>query len=140
MKKNLFATLGLVALFHAAGLFSPAQAQFAVQVVSYNQGTTPAFDFGSGMPYNLPAGALGSPERFTNDSVFPECCFTIQSALYAQPNCLDRRRRPAHASPLELRFALGRRTANRHLLQRRNRGYKLSDWPSRLTREHLRLR
>jgi hypothetical protein len=48
-----------------------ASAQYAVQVVFYDQGTTPAFDFSSSMPYNLAATALGSPERFTGEGVFP---------------------------------------------------------------------
>jgi hypothetical protein len=48
-----------------------ATAQFATEIVSYDQGTTPAIDFSSGLPYNISAAAIGSPARFTNDSSFP---------------------------------------------------------------------
>jgi hypothetical protein len=43
----------------------PASAQYAVEVVSYNAGTTPAAGFLSA------ASAFGSPERFTGEGVFP---------------------------------------------------------------------
>ena len=46
-------------------------AQHAVEVTSYDAGTTPAIDFGSGLPYNLTSTALGEPSRFTADDFFP---------------------------------------------------------------------
>ncbi|MEX2317171.1 MAG: hypothetical protein WD669_08465, partial [Pirellulales bacterium] len=42
-----------------------ASAQFAVEVLTYNSGTTPAASFVS------PASALGSPERFSGEDSFP---------------------------------------------------------------------
>lgn len=42
-----------------------AAAQYAAEVVSYNAGTNPAAGFVS------PAAAIGSPERFTGEGVFP---------------------------------------------------------------------
>jgi hypothetical protein len=44
---------------------SPAAAQFAAAVVSYDAGTTPAAGF------TTPAAALGSPERLTGEGSFP---------------------------------------------------------------------
>jgi hypothetical protein len=48
-----------------------ASAQYAVEVVSYNAGTTPA------MGYVLPSTALGSPVRFTGEGVFPSVVSTF---------------------------------------------------------------
>jgi hypothetical protein len=71
MKKQLGSIIALVAVAFILHLPQMAEAQYAVQVVSYNQGTTPAFDFNSSMPYNLQTAALGSPERFTGEGIFP---------------------------------------------------------------------
>jgi hypothetical protein len=71
MKLQLWTCIALVAVVLVLDYSNRAAAQYAVQVVSYNQGTTPAFDFSSSMPYNLAATALGSPERFTGEGVFP---------------------------------------------------------------------
>jgi hypothetical protein len=49
----------------------PAAAQYAIEVVSYDAGTTPATEFGSGLPFNVPAAALGEPSRFISDPSFP---------------------------------------------------------------------
>jgi len=71
MRNQHCANLQLFAFAIVLGMSRLAAAQYAVQVVSYNQGTTPAFDFGSNMPFSLAATALGSPERFTGEGVFP---------------------------------------------------------------------
>jgi hypothetical protein len=42
-----------------------SHAQYAAQVISYNQGTTPTTS------YTTASAALGEPERFTGESVFP---------------------------------------------------------------------
>src|SRR5215216_4313944 len=42
-----------------------SQAQYAAQVISYNQGATPSTGF------TTASAALGEPERFTGESVFP---------------------------------------------------------------------
>lgn len=54
----------------AAGLFclltpQRSRAQYAAQVISYNQGTNPSTGF------TTSSAALGEPERFTGESVFP---------------------------------------------------------------------
>jgi hypothetical protein len=71
VKLHLWTCIALFAVVSVLDCANRAAAQYAVQVVSYNQGTTPAFDFSSSMPYNLAATALGSPERFTGEGVFP---------------------------------------------------------------------
>lgn len=48
-----------------------ANAQFAVEVVSYDSGTTVAREFGTNLPYDLTATALGEPSRFISDPFFP---------------------------------------------------------------------
>jgi hypothetical protein len=53
---------GLLCLF---SITPPVAAQFAAEVVAYSAGTTPAPGFTS------PAAALGSPERFTGEGIFP---------------------------------------------------------------------
>jgi len=50
---------------------SSAWSQYAVEVASYDAGTTPAIDFESGLPNNVKAAALGEPSRFTDDPSFP---------------------------------------------------------------------
>jgi hypothetical protein len=47
-----------------------AVAQYAVQILSYDQGSTPAIDFDSMLPDNLSASALGSPQRI-NGGMYP---------------------------------------------------------------------
>lgn len=71
MNKQLGFSVSAIATLIIVGVTRQADAQYAVQVVSYNQGTTPAFDFSTSMPYNLESAALGSPERFTGEGVFP---------------------------------------------------------------------
>lgn len=69
MKRHLCLVVLAVAI---AGVFATfAAAQHAVEAVSYDPGTTPAIDFGSGLPYNLTTSALGEPSRFTADDFFP---------------------------------------------------------------------
>ena len=71
MKQRL---LSIVSLLAAAAMFSTTHlvwAKYAVEVTSYDAGTTPAIDFESGLPYNITTTALGEPSRFTNDSFFP---------------------------------------------------------------------
>jgi hypothetical protein len=71
MRNQHFTIVKLLAFAVVVGLSRLTAAQYAAQVVSYDPGTTPFFDFSSNMPYNLAASALGSPERFINDSPFP---------------------------------------------------------------------
>jgi hypothetical protein len=71
MRNQLGASVRLIAFAVVVSATRWAAAQYAVQVVSYDPGTTPAFDFSTSMPYNLAATALGSPERFTGEGVFP---------------------------------------------------------------------
>ena len=52
-------------LFAMVVLASHAAAQYAASVVSYSPGTTPAPGF------TMSAAALGSPERFSGEGVFP---------------------------------------------------------------------
>jgi hypothetical protein len=47
------------------GTSSSALAQYGAEVVSYDAGTTPAVGFAN------PAAAIGEPERFTGEGVFP---------------------------------------------------------------------
>jgi hypothetical protein len=64
----------IISLLAAAAVFSTTNlvwAQYAVEVTSYDAGTTPAIDFESGLPYNITSTALGEPSRFTNDAFFP---------------------------------------------------------------------
>jgi hypothetical protein len=70
MKKQLALSITLVAML--VTVYSPrVVAQYAVQVVSYSAGTTAAVEFGSGLPFDMSAAALGEPERFTGEGVFP---------------------------------------------------------------------
>jgi hypothetical protein len=71
MKVQTWLSIASLTSFLIVGVCHHAAAQYAVQVVSYDQGTTPAFDFSTSRPYNLAATALGSPERFTGEGVFP---------------------------------------------------------------------
>ena len=47
-----------------------AGAQYAVEVRSYDSGATPAKEFGSNLPFDVTASALGEPSRFTDDPFF----------------------------------------------------------------------
>jgi hypothetical protein len=47
-----------------------AAAQHALEVRSYDPGTTPAKEFGSNLPFDITASALGEPSRFTDDPFF----------------------------------------------------------------------
>jgi hypothetical protein len=71
MKWNALSQIVFLALCIGGVMSRTATAQFAAEVVSYDQGTTPAIEFGSGLPYNTSAAAIGSPARFINDSSFP---------------------------------------------------------------------
>lgn len=71
MRMQNLAIVKLLVIVIGGGTAQLAAAQYAAQVVSYDQGATPFIDFGSGLPYNIAASALGSPERFINDSSFP---------------------------------------------------------------------
>ena len=71
MKQQPWLNIASLTTILIVGMCHQSAAQYAVQVVSYDQGTTPAFDFSTSMPYNLAATALGSPERFTGEGVFP---------------------------------------------------------------------
>jgi hypothetical protein len=55
--------VGVLASFAIA---ESASAQFAVEVISYASGTTPAT-----VEFTMPAAAIGSPERFTGEGEFP---------------------------------------------------------------------
>ena len=44
-----------------------ANAQYAVEIVSYDQGATPALEWPTNDPYNIASAALGEPERTTGD-------------------------------------------------------------------------
>lgn len=64
----------IVSLFAATAMFSASQnawSQYALEVTSYDAGTTPAIDFESGLPFDITSTALGEPSRFTNDPLFP---------------------------------------------------------------------
>jgi hypothetical protein len=62
------AAASLVAVWSAA---QPAAAQYAVEVASYEAGTTVAKEFGSNLPFDLTTAALGEPSRFIDDQNFP---------------------------------------------------------------------
>jgi hypothetical protein len=64
MKMNLL-SISSLAILSLLTLVDEVTAQFAVDVVSYDSGLTPAAG------YTMPAAALGSPERFTGEGVFP---------------------------------------------------------------------
>ena len=55
----------LTGLIVLVGMPTPTHAQHAVEIVSYDPGTTPSGTFVNA------AAALGSPERFTGEGVFP---------------------------------------------------------------------
>ncbi len=61
--------LGLVALATGGliGLMDRASAQYAVEVMEYNQGTTPHLEWQTNDPYNIPSAALDAPERTTGE-------------------------------------------------------------------------
>jgi len=63
MNKQHWWGVVFIAMAFVIDLSRPAAAQYANQVVSYDQGTTPAIDFDSMLPDNLPIAALGSPLR-----------------------------------------------------------------------------
>ena len=71
MKRPLRLAATLFSLSIAISISFEASAQHAVQVTSYDSGTTPAIDFESGLPLNLKSSALGEPSRFTDDPFFP---------------------------------------------------------------------
>lgn len=50
---------------------SPAKAQYAAAIVSYDAGTTAAREFGTNLPYDIQSSALGEPSRITPDASFP---------------------------------------------------------------------
>jgi hypothetical protein len=60
----------MTALLPALAPISPAAAQHAMQVVSYDQGATPASDFTSGLPLNVASAVLGEPGRQTGTGEF----------------------------------------------------------------------
>jgi hypothetical protein len=49
------------------GLAGRANAQYAVEVISYDQGTTPTLVWPTTDPYNIASAALGEPERTTGE-------------------------------------------------------------------------
>lgn len=58
---------------------SSAQAQYAVEVTSYNAGTTVAKEFGTNLPFDLTSSALGEPSRFIDDPNFPSIVSAFSS-------------------------------------------------------------
>lgn len=69
-----------VALLFAVCFFSRlAAAQYADAVTSYDAGTTVAKEFGSNLPFDLAASALGEPSRFTDDPGFPSLVSAFSS-------------------------------------------------------------
>lgn len=70
MRKQLCVCANVFATIMLAASWQPAAAQYAVQVVSYNQGTNPAIDFETNLPQNLSQAALGEPTRL-NGGDFP---------------------------------------------------------------------
>ena len=70
MKKQHCANVKLIAFAIVVSLSRIASAQYAVQVVSYNQGTNPHIDFETTLPQNLSQAALGQPTRL-NGGDFP---------------------------------------------------------------------
>lgn len=66
-KAYLPTLLAAAALFAANGV----RAQHAVEVVSYDAGTTVAKEFGTNLPFDVTASALGEPSRFIDDPGFP---------------------------------------------------------------------
>jgi hypothetical protein len=69
MKKQVGLSIALVAALVSIYLSPRAAAQYAVQVLSYNAGTTPAMS--GGQAFDDSSAALGEPERFTGEGVFP---------------------------------------------------------------------
>jgi len=45
-------------------------AQYAIEVVSYDAGSTPQKEFGTNLPFDIEASALGEPTRFTGQPPF----------------------------------------------------------------------
>lgn len=60
----------LVVFVALLGSFDHATAQFAVEVVSYDSGATPQKEFGTNLPFDIEASALGEPARFTGQPPF----------------------------------------------------------------------
>ena len=71
MKRQLRTTMITLASAVLCFATNRANAQYAVEVRSYDAGTTPAIEFGSGLPFNLTSSALGEPSRYTSDPLFP---------------------------------------------------------------------
>jgi len=71
MKRQLRTTMFVLTSAVLCLATSQAIAQYAIEVRTYDAGTTPAIEFGSGLPFNLASSALGEPSRFTNDPFFP---------------------------------------------------------------------
>lgn len=65
MKRLLNLSMTLSVLLSSIGVAEPAVAQYAAAVLSYDAGTTPA----SG--YTNASAAVGEPERYTGEGVFP---------------------------------------------------------------------
>jgi hypothetical protein len=61
---------GLLLAIAALLTVRQAAAQYAVEVRSYDSGTTPAKEFGSNLPFDVTASVLGEPSRFTDDPFF----------------------------------------------------------------------
>lgn len=69
---NRFFSFGMLLLSVSTSLFAARQsaAQYAVEVRSYDPGTTVAKEFGTNLPFDVTASALGEPSRFTDDPFF----------------------------------------------------------------------
>lgn len=63
-------TLLLCVLTCTVTLSAHAIPLFATSVVSYDQGTTPAINFSSGLPFNNASAALGEPSKITGTDPF----------------------------------------------------------------------
>lgn len=71
MNRMYSSRLILLAAVSASFAADRAAAQYAAQVISYDSGTTPAIEFGSGLPFDVKSAALGEPERFTGEGSSP---------------------------------------------------------------------
>ena len=70
MKHRRTVCLIAIVLAISACSIRAASAQYAVGVVSYDSGSTPAIEFGSSLPFDLESSALGEPTRFTGEPPF----------------------------------------------------------------------